>query len=238
MTAVIEVTCFTICLSQLFTRTFCTECTDYQLTPLPDFDDKYVNQNLVWENQVLIGVECVGKCFFDHRCHSVQIDRNTGGCTGHATAFANHTKVYPPPTSRLGSRLYLLPRASHYIGSGCTNDVDCHVATSVCNDGVCTCQIGYWFSPSQKACVTECTTLGPGLVRYAGHAIWGNDLEDLTSIEDSQCQQLCINITCSSVDYDPPGKRCFLSSATYLSVGSGSRGVHAGWVHYQRNCAS
>ncbi|XP_067678948.1 uncharacterized protein [Haliotis asinina] len=238
MNAVFLVTCITVCLSRLFSRTVCAECDNVRLASLPEFDNLHVYHNLMWNRQDLLAVECVSKCFFDHRCYSVQIDRNTGGCTGHATAFATPNKIYPPATAQQGSRVYLLSRASHFIGSACTSDGDCHVASSVCNDGLCTCQIGYWFSPSQQACVTECSTLGPGLVRYAGHAIWGHDLEEIHNMEDSNCQQLCSNATCYSIDYEPSTKRCFLASVTYLSVESGSRGVHGNWVYYQRNCAS
>ncbi|XP_071117254.1 uncharacterized protein [Haliotis cracherodii] len=213
----------------------CSRCEKTQLVPLADFDNLFVNEHLLWNDQMDSVAACISRCFLDTRCRSVQVHGITSGCTGHATGFASPTKIYPPATAREGSRLFLLPRASHYIGSACASDGDCHVATSVCNDGICTCQIGYWFSSSQQACVTECSSLGPGLVRYNGHAIFGYDMAEHL-MEETSCQHLC-NGTCSSLDYDEKRSRCYINNGTYLSVDVASRGEGDKWVYYQRNCA-
>ncbi|XP_046584981.1 uncharacterized protein LOC124291940 [Haliotis rubra] len=215
----------------------CSLCEKAQLVRLPDFDNLFVNEHLLW-NDLMDGVAaCVRRCFLDTRCRSVQVNRNSSRCSGHATAFASPTKIYPPAAVSQYSRLYLLPKAAHFIGSACTIDGDCHVATSACNDGVCTCQIGLWFSPSQQACVTECSTLGSGLVRYPGYAIWRNDVSEYTSLEETSCPQLCRD-TCQSIEFDGERNRCIINTATYLRVSSTDQGQHPQWAYYQRNCAA
>ncbi|XP_067679500.1 uncharacterized protein [Haliotis asinina] len=215
----------------------CFLCGKAQLVHLPDFDNLFVNEHLLWNDQMDSVVACVSRCFFDTRCRSVQVDRISSRCSGHATAFASPTKIYPPPSVSQHSRLYLLPRAAHFIGSACTSDGDCHLATSVCNDGVCTCKIGYWFSPSQQACVTKCFTLASGLVRYPGHAIWGNDLSKHQTLGETSCPQLCTG-TCPSIEFDRVKNRCIINNDTFLSVGATNQAQHAQWVYYQRHCAT
>lgn len=90
---------------------WCQTCV--QQTSSPDFDDLLVHEHLLWTELGLEGTECASRCFLDPRCHSVQFQRSTGGCTGHATAFANSTKMYPPPTDAPGQRLHLMSRGRY-----------------------------------------------------------------------------------------------------------------------------
>ncbi|XP_067679729.1 uncharacterized protein [Haliotis asinina] len=218
-------------------RSCCSVCGKAQLVHLPDFDNLFVNEHLLWNDQMDSAVACVSRCFFDTRCRSVQVDRISSRCSGHATAFASPTKIYPPANVSQHSRLYLLPRASHFIGSACTIDGDCHVATSVCNDGLCTCQIGSCFSPSQQACVTECSTLGSGLVRYPGYVISFHDVSIHSSLGETSCPQLCTG-TCPSIEFDGVNNLCIINNVTFLSVGAAHQGQSNLWVYYQRNCAT
>ncbi|XP_046336937.1 uncharacterized protein LOC124118736 isoform X1 [Haliotis rufescens] len=222
----------------------CLWCEQDLVPRVPDFDNYLLTEYLLWSVHVMLRVECSSRCYFDPHCHSFQVLKANSTCIGFATGFADTGHMYSPLTPAPGYQLFLLPRASHYIGSACTSDSDCHVATSVCNDGVCTCLLGYIFSPRQHACITDCSTWGNDLTRFFGYSVTGNDQDIIRDIyTEADCRVQCrnkdadANYICVSVEYSFSKESCYLAVLTFLQVPPADRVDTNDSVQYQRSCA-
>ncbi|XP_046544623.1 uncharacterized protein LOC124254822 [Haliotis rubra] len=167
---------------------YCQKCVNEKVGPLPAFDNVEVREYVLWE--VSLGkLDCLGKCFHDVRCHSFQTLGSSGRCTGHATAFASPDKIYSPTLASPGTRMYLLPRASDFVGSACTSNGDCSLEHTYCNEGVCNCQPGIMFSVGRSACVTDCTDWGYDAVRYLDRSIGGYNDDHVSGVTEAACRK-------------------------------------------------
>ncbi|XP_025083809.1 tenascin-like [Pomacea canaliculata] len=124
----------------------------------------------------------------------------------------------------------------------CRTDDDCNQTHAVCDQHLCRCEAGYFYTTPYDICSGTCSTgeLQDSFTEYPDSALRRHylDRQDGLSLED--CKGRCLTDTrCLTFDFRVIEGQCRLHAVT--SRGSPSHWypkTSTGWTHYQRTCNS
>ncbi|XP_071099589.1 cell-cell adhesion glycoprotein 64-like [Haliotis cracherodii] len=126
----------------------CGQCT---VTKHKALDDHISPSYQLWtRTNSLTVAECGAGCYMDVGCRSFIYKGATTTCTGYASSMSTPTRM--GAVAEVGARAYLMCTASLSIGHSCSNNDECSVTNSMCNNGACDCDASHYYDIHNNEC--------------------------------------------------------------------------------------